>query len=253
MNLFEQLEKRIDKKLRGLFRGEASQHRGREVIEIQKLILERIHENVQSLPRARKVFPYNDVQVRIPVAEPDRRTALEMVLVEDSALQQDVMEAFRRDGTEFPPDLQVSVTLYDTAEIEDLSIICRNREKPVAQASDKPPKIRFTLVSSGEVIDLAKSRIHIGRLADVQDDRRRTVRRNDVVLDDETVSRAHAHIEWDVSSGEYRIFDDSSTYGTGVAHDGRIIDVPVGGGRGIRIQPGDEIYLGQARLRVDSA
>ena len=99
---------------------------------------------------------------------------------------------------------------------------------------------------------MAKARIHFGRLPEVLDDRRRPVRRNDVVVDDSTVSRAHAHIEWDAETGEYRVFDDGSSYGTSVLHEGKLINVAAGGGRGIRLQPGDELYLGQARLKVDT-
>ena len=63
-----------------------------------------------------------------------------------------------------------------------------------------------------------------------------------------TVSRTHAHIEYDASTGEFRLFDDGSSYGTSVMHDGRVVGVPAAGGRGLRIDSGDEIYLGQARL-----
>ena len=80
------------------------------------------------------------------------------------------------------------------------------------------------------------------------------MRRNDVVFlessekPNSTVSRAHAHIEIDEASGEYRLFDDGSAYGTSVIHNGRLVNVPPAGGRGLRIVPGDEIYVGQARV-----
>ena len=35
-------------------------------------------------------------------------------------------------------------------------------------------------------------------------------------------------------------------------HNGRLINVPPAGGRGLRIDSGDEIYLGQARLLLKS-
>ena len=63
-----------------------------------------------------------------------------------------------------------------------------------------------------------------------------------------TVSRAHAHIEYDAAAGEFRLFDDGSAYGTSVVHNGRLINLPPTGGRGVRIDSGDEIYLGQARV-----
>jgi len=83
-------------------------------------------------------------------------------------------------------------------------------------------------------------------MPDVHDDRRRLVRRNDLVIDHTTVSRAHAHVEF--SSGEYRLFDDGSSYGTSVIHEGRLVEVPRAGGRGLRLHSGDEIYFGQIRV-----
>lgn len=249
MNLFHELEKRIDEKLRGLFRGETASQQSREIVEIQRFLLDRIGERVQVLPRARRVFPFNEVAVRIPVPNPDQHAGLEMVFVADSAFEHDVREYLRREGVEFPADLRVDVTLYDTDQVADPSLICRKREKAVA-TDFLPPPVRISF--GGESIEIAKARIHFGRLPEVLDDRRRPVRRNDIVIDGSTVSRAHAHIEWDASSGEYRVFDDGSSYGTSVLHEGKMIDVPPGSGRGVRLQPGDEIYLGQARVLVEA-
>lgn len=103
---------------------------------------------------------------------------------------------------------------------------------------------------------LAGQRTNIGRLAEVADKDTRVVRRNHVVFterDDSingTVSRAHAHITVTLS-GEYRLFDDRSSYGTRVFREGRTIALPSGSPRGTRLQPGDEIYVGQACLRFD--
>ena len=50
-------------------------------------------------------------------------------------------------------------------------------------------------------------------------------------------------------SGHYRVYDDRSAHGTGVLRNGRTITVTPGS-RGIRLESGDEIVLGEARLRV---
>ena len=65
-----------------------------------------------------------------------------------------------------------------------------------------------------------KSRINLGRLAEVLDDHYRVVRRNDLAFQegadntDQTVSREHAHIGFDEKTGELRLYDDGSAYGT---------------------------------------
>ena len=64
------------------------------------------------------------------------------------------------------------------------------------------------------------------------------------------MSRAHAHIQYDAATGEYRLFDDNSAYGTSLLREGRMITAPAGG-RGIRLESGDELYLGQARVRFE--
>jgi len=104
---------------------------------------------------------------------------------------------------------------------------------------------------------IEKSRTNIGRMQELTDSQQRIVRRNDVVFEEggddanATVSRAHAHIRFDRASGQYRICDDESEFGTRIFREGRSIEVPAGNRRGERLCPGDEIYVGRACLRFD--
>lgn len=246
MNLFRNLERGIDERLRKLFGTGVDGSQGQDIIEIQRRILDAIEQRVQQLPRARRVFPFNDVAVRIPMQDTERRTALELVFISDNALREEICDSFRREGVEYPQDLRVDISLIETAEITEPSVVCRKNEE-----SAPHPRIvsfgaaRFSL-EDGTRVEVTKGRVQIGRQPEVLDDRKRLVRRNDVTLDHDTVSRAHAHIEW--IAGEFRLFDDGSSYGTSVIHEGRLADVPRAGGRGMRITSGDEIYFGQARV-----
>jgi pSer/pThr/pTyr-binding forkhead associated (FHA) protein len=65
----------------------------------------------------------------------------------------------------------------------------------------------------------------------------------------DTVSRRHAHIDYDARARDFRITDDRSAHGTSVVRNGVAIPVHPGS-RGVRLQAGDEIVLGEARLRV---
>jgi hypothetical protein len=100
---------------------------------------------------------------------------------------------------------------------------------------------------------LSGERTNVGRLAEVTDKHRRIVRRNQVVFLDvdseanQTVSRAQAHIRF-TAPDEYRLFDDHSSYGTRIARSGRMIELPSGSPRGAKLQSGDEIYFGRARV-----
>jgi hypothetical protein len=64
------------------------------------------------------------------------------------------------------------------------------------------------------------------------------------------VSRAHAHITA-TPTGEYRLFDDRSSSGTRILRSGRTIALPAGSPRGTKLQPGDEIFFGQACVRFE--
>ena len=99
-------------------------------------------------------------------------------------------------------------------------------------------------------------RIDIGRCTEVRDRRNRLVRTNHLVFADtddalnQTVSRRHAHLEYQAAEGAFRVYDDGSEQGTSVARGGRAIAVPPGP-RGVRLQPGDENrVLGLARVKV---
>jgi predicted component of type VI protein secretion system len=98
-------------------------------------------------------------------------------------------------------------------------------------------------------------RIDIGRRAEVIDQRQRLIRTNHVAFLEEgpdanrSVSRRHAHIAFSDEDGCYRIWDDRSAQGTSIVRGGRTIKVPAGA-RGTKLESGDEIALGHARLRV---
>jgi hypothetical protein len=245
MSIFRDLERRIDDRLRRLFQSEPSPGQGRELVEIQRMVLDQIEARVQMLPRARRAFPFNDIAVRIPAADADRKIAIESVFATDDALKTEITQHLERENIEYPPDLRVTVTAIETAEVMEPSVVCRKIEEPPVAAPAESATVQFTLPDGG-TLELTKGRIHIGRMSDVHDDKRRLVRRNDVVIEHSTVSRAHAHIEF--NNGEHRLFDDGSSYGTSAIHEGRLVEVPRAGGRGLRLHSGDEIYFGQVRV-----
>ena len=69
------------------------------------------------------------------------------------------------------------------------------------------------------------------------------------LVTNQSVSRQHAHIEYVESARHYRIRDDRSAHGTHIVRNGRTVPVPAGP-RGVRLESGDEIVLGEARARV---
>lgn len=261
MNFFRDIEKRIDAQMKKLFTAENAATQGRELIEIQRAILDEIEERAQLLPRARRRFPYNELIVRIAAPEPDRQSAIQIVFIEGGALQNEIAEHLRREGIDFAEDLKVRIQILEAPPEEVMKkgfhITYTQHETAAVEQLPTAAKARFTILhgqAEQDSFEVTRSRIHLGRLSEVLDERRRPIRRNDVVFHESaekpnsTISRAHAHVEYDPSTGEFRLFDDGSSYGTSVLHNGRLVNVPPAGGRGLRIESGDEIYLGQARV-----
>ena len=103
-------------------------------------------------------------------------------------------------------------------------------------------------------LPLDKPRVHIGREVDVYRNGG-MLRRNDLAFVEDSevnrsVSREHAHIDYDNTTGEYRLFNDrwyarGTDCGTRIVRDGVSIEVHRDT-RGTRLEPGDEIHLGRA-------
>jgi hypothetical protein len=109
-----------------------------------------------------------------------------------------------------------------------------------------------------ETYDLGSERIYLGRLEEVLDPSGRVMRRNDVAfLDDgdleQTVSREHARIAWDAEGRSFWLRDEGSASGTLIFRAGRALEVSRHDRRGVRLESGDEIYLGRAALKVEIA
>jgi pSer/pThr/pTyr-binding forkhead associated (FHA) protein len=121
-------------------------------------------------------------------------------------------------------------------------------------------EVRLTVITGSaeqQQLCLKKKRIHLGRLAEVIDADGRLARKNDVAFRDDghapnpSVSRTHAHIEFDPEKAVFRLFDDRSAHGTSIIRDGSVIPVPQGPSKGVALRHGDEIVLGQASLRFE--
>jgi hypothetical protein len=131
------------------------------------------------------------------------------------------------------------------------------KTRPAAETPSTEPRQAQMVVLEGnaakKAYTLIAERTNIGRLAEVTDRHRRVVRRNQVVFLDidsdvnQTVSRAQAHIRF-TPPADYRLYDDHSSYGTRILRDGRMIDLPSGSPRGVKLRAGDEIYFGRARV-----
>jgi hypothetical protein len=235
-----------------------------ELAEIRHAILQEI-ERKSYRSGGRNLFPYNRVSIGIRGADPQQAGALEGDFLREY-FEKEIRQALEKSEAQHPEGLRVSVEVSGDPPAKGekwLSVGATFEEPP---AAPKPQDLVGRLVviqgSAAEpAIVVDTPRTNIGRTLDVYRTQGLS-RRNHVafVEDDEisrTVSREHAHIQRDAESGEYRLFNDrfyshekGESCSTWIIRAGMSQEVHRGG-RGVKLQDGDEIHLGRAVLRFE--
>jgi hypothetical protein len=171
-------------------------------------------------------------------------------------LEHEIQGSLRADHVRFPEQLRVEVEVATGLPLSDepwLTVVAASQGQP-----DKLTKVARLLVRHGQSnvseLPVHKSRVYIGREVDVYRNGG-IYRRNDLAFVEESevnrsVSREHAHIDYDSATGEYRLFNDrwyarGADCGTRIVRDGVSREVHRDT-RGTRLEPGDEIHLGRA-------
>jgi len=222
-------------------------------------IVETVEKHIEPAGRGRYVFPFNQIRICIAADSALTRARFEAVFESEPSLQQRISKTIETAGclgagviidTVYAPQPESHWTTPDfNLEFERLVLAPPNPE--TTQRS-----LKLTIVHGAaeqQTYVFMTSRINLGRRPDVRDNNNRLIRTNHVAFVEEpnpSVSRRHAHIEAAGSPAEYRLCDDRSAHGTSVQRNGMTIVVPPGP-RGIRLQSGDEIALGDARLQVE--
>jgi len=236
----------------------------RQPLEIVQAVLECADQQIQSAGRGRRVFPFNQVVVHVLAPTRAEKAQFEAVAAGPPALRDRMLERLAAAGCAVP-HLDVSVTFAARAKPGWLApeyhvTFDRGAVAQPAAAATAPaavPRIELS-VGAGSAerrsYTFSGTRIDIGRRAEVLDHRQHLIRRNHIAFTDgdeanRSISRRHAHIAYVAATHEYRVHDDGSARGTAVLRRGQTIPVPQGS-RGIRLEAGDEIVLGEARLRV---
>ena len=249
---------------------EWSQSGAREPLEIAQAIVDSVGERLEPAARGRYVFPFNRIHVTI-AASRDARARFQAVFESDPTLQERIAARLRDAGCN-PTSVQSVVTYaarpspdWQTPEfhIEFTRGAAVAVAAPIAELEPAPAaapeaarQLQITIVSGtaeASSYTFTLPRVNLGRCAEVRDSLSRLVRTNHVAFADlvtnQSVSRQHAHIEYVESARHYRIRDDRSAHGTHIVRNGRTVPVPAGP-RGVRLESGDEIVLGEARARV---
>jgi hypothetical protein len=263
MSRVQKLEQRIDQKLRQMLRS-SSPDQAREPIELYRAVLDEVASRIDALPRGKLAFVYSLVSVSVLLPDSARRRSYELVFTEADPMTRDIKTYFEENNVDYPPRFKVRVELVESLppDVSGRGFDITYNNLPPPAADPETISIRLTMLAGNAEktqYDFTKHRINIGRLAEIRDSEMRTVRRNDVALIDDsstensTVSRTHAHLEYDPDARRFRLFDDGSARGTTVIRDGSVLTVPRGNSKGVLLQSGDEIILAMVRIRFEHA
>lgn len=235
-------------------------------LEVLHAILESVDERIEPAGRGRRVFPFNRIKVIVLAPTRDARTRLASVLDGTPTLHEKITTRLRSAGCD-AAGISVRIVYAPQAEPDwiapeyhvDFATGAPLDAPAPAPEPATPHQITLTITNglAGQpAYTLTQERINLGRCEDVRDHGHRLIRTNHVAFTErgsaanDTVSRRHAHIDYNGQARDYRIADDRSAHGTSIVRNGAAIPVPAGS-RGIRLQSGDEIVLGEARLRVE--
>jgi hypothetical protein len=234
----------------------------REPLEIAHSIVDVVERQVQSGSRGTRLFPFNKLEVSVLAPTRDARVRFEALFAAPPVLRDRIVDRLRSMGCE-ANDLRVEVAYVARAgrgwenPLFNVAFDRVTAAAPLDAAGRTRARLELTIVrgmAERRSYSFMMPRIDLGRGVEVRDNRHRLLGTNHVAFVEgvdtvnQTVSRRHAHIALD-PSGNHRLHDDRSEQGTGIVRGGRTIPVPAGA-RGVRLRSGDEIVLGEARLRL---
>lgn len=267
MSLLRRIEKSLDQRLRGIFSGGSGEDEpgAREGVELYRDALDQIAHRATAGKRGDRIFPFNRITLELAAANPERKAILETIFDPGQFLD-DVRDTLKEERVAPPDDIAVNIHFPENPLVE-MRVVCeRSKAEPISEPTPLAPSIdllparlvTISGVASTPEFYLDRLTINLGREAEISDSLGRAIRRNELWFPEDaheanpSVSRSHAHIRFDASAREWRIFDDGSSIGTTIFRAGRRIDVPPHAGRGVALRHGDEIYLGQVRLHFET-
>lgn len=228
-------------------------------LELLQAVLDTLERRVQPTGRGSRVFPYDKIAIRIAQPGADRDAIAAVFRQLEPRLRERLAE-LRCEA--LLPSLAIDVSvLTESVEAQPmLSVECTSDEDvPAAPVVSRGHRAMHVAIVKGQcdhtAFTFAEPLVGIGRTAEPVD-ALGNVRRNHIAFSDardgvtETVARAHARIERDPTTGDYHLFNESSSNPTTILRGGRALRAPARDPRGLRLQSGDEVQLGRAVIRV---
>jgi hypothetical protein len=226
-------------------------------LEIRAAVVDAIETRVEPIGRGRRALPSNRIIVRVLARTTGDRSSLELTFAD---LDAKVRERLQEICCEPPHPFDVSVSYLkkapsDWADGQLFSVDCQSRVKAgPSSPSSAVPWVRVNVLkgtATKKVYTFKELTILMGRTPEVRESAGRG-RRNHVAFEDanSSVSRAHARLKFDPVRRKYQLLDEGSVHGTLIVRQGETIHVPKRDPRGVLVQSGDEIQLGEASVRL---
>lgn len=178
-----------------------------------------------------------------------------------------VQARLKDEGCEKTGEVEVKIDFLEVKSDDwianDYHLLLKKRQPTtVTNMSAEIPRAKVTVLKGTPMnkttYSLSGSVFTIGRGEEVRRDiDNKITRRNTLAFkdDDESlklgVSRRHAEIFYDSRTACYRLRDNKSECGTTIIRDNKTNDVPKGDDRGVKLESGDEIELGQTRIKFE--
>lgn len=261
MRSLEQLDRWIADKVKNWTSRISGTPHGMELLEIRRDILEGVRDRIEPRGAGKSLFPYNSVSIQIAAENDEERDVREAAFAGADGLEQDIAGLLHEAGCPMPAGFKVTVEVVEDSALAGIGRpfqIDYQRSKGAVERASTPnarPAMKLTVVrgqTGAAEYAIDAERVNIGRLKEVVGDKDGLRRRNDVAFaeTETTVSREHAHIRYDAESGKYRLYDSGSQRGTSIFRDGRRLEAPRV--RGVQLRSGDEIHVGDARVRFET-
>lgn len=229
---------------------------GHALVEVIPAVLDDIEDHVEPTGGRGRAFPYERVVIGFHVAGEEREAA--RAVLQD--LPARIRERLSARGCAAVEDVGIQIRLVaapgnDWGE-QPFKIQYRRKRVPLDTAgahapAPAPEPVTLCLQilrgrTGAREHRLALARINLGRLEKVASATGKSTRKNHVwfAASEDTVSRAHAHIERD--GNDYLLFDEGSASGTRVLRASEEIELMPRASRGVKLLDGDRIELGKA-------
>ncbi len=261
MRSLDQLDLWITNKMRAWSSRISGAPQSTELLEIRRDILNDVRDHIQPRGEGRSVFPYNAVSIVMSGDDSSQRAVLEQAFRQDDELEKTIFALLREAGCPLPAGLRVTVSVAEEQDAaltgHSFRIDYGNVKSSAGEAiRNSRPNAKLTVIrgdADAAEYTIETDRINLGRLKEVTSEKEGLRRRNDVAFaeTESTVSREHAFIRYDTETRHFRLYDSMSQRGTQVFRNGRRFEVPKGPTHGFQLRSGDEIHLGDARIRFD--